>query len=63
MQKCGYKFNSEKEIIEFPRDICLGTYQTRYYRHLTKPIFLEFYNDYKKETDVLNKILNILLHN
>ena len=62
-KKCGYKFNSEKEIIEFPRDICLGTYQTRYYRHLTKPIFLEFYNDYKKETEVLNKILNILLHN
>ncbi|MCY0883468.1 MAG: tRNA(Ile2) 2-agmatinylcytidine synthetase TiaS, partial [Acidianus infernus] len=62
-RKCGYKFSSEKEIIEISRDISLGTYQTRYYRHLTKPIFLEFYNNYRKETEILNKILNVLLRN
>ncbi len=62
-KKCGYRFNSNKEIVEIPREISLGIYQTRAYRHLTKPIFLEIYHDIKKENNVMNKVLEILLKN
>lgn len=40
-RRCNYRFNSEKIPIEYHRRISIGTYQSRYYRHLTRPIFWE----------------------
>ncbi|BDC19265.1 tRNA(Ile)(2)-agmatinylcytidine synthase [Acidianus sp. HS-5] len=62
-KKCGYKFHSNKEIIENPRSISLGTYQTRAYRHLTKPLFLDIHHDAEKETKILHEVLRMLLKN
>lgn len=39
-RKCGYKFYAEKIREESPRELSLGVYQSRYYRHLTKPIYI-----------------------
>ncbi|MCG3107869.1 tRNA(Ile2) 2-agmatinylcytidine synthetase TiaS [Metallosphaera sp. J1] len=38
-RKCGHRFFGEKVSREAERGISLGIYQTRKYRHLTKPIF------------------------
>jgi tRNA(Ile2)-agmatinylcytidine synthase len=60
-KKCGYRFFSEKENIIISRNLSLGIYQARYYRHLTRPIFLEFKN--KKDynfLEIYNKIQNII---
>ncbi|NON62465.1 tRNA(Ile)(2)-agmatinylcytidine synthase [Acidianus sp. RZ1] len=43
-KKCGFIFNEKKSIIEESRELSIGTYQARYYRHLTKPIFLQLEN-------------------
>ncbi|AWR97229.1 DUF1743 domain-containing protein [Acidianus sulfidivorans JP7] len=58
-KKCGYKFNSTKIISKMPREVSLGVYQSRYYRHLTKPIFLKIDNYISSSNnEILNTILN-----
>ncbi|WP_444543158.1 hypothetical protein [Metallosphaera hakonensis] len=39
-RSCRYRFAQNKIIVEESRSISLGTYQTRKYRHLTKPVFM-----------------------
>ncbi|ABP96433.1 MULTISPECIES: tRNA(Ile)(2)-agmatinylcytidine synthase [Metallosphaera] len=40
-RRCGHRFAGEKVVREVERGISLGVFQTRKYRHLTKPIFYE----------------------
>ncbi|WP_338600006.1 tRNA(Ile)(2)-agmatinylcytidine synthase [Sulfolobus tengchongensis] len=41
-KKCRYIIKSSSKVIKrVSRDLSLGVYQTRIYRHLTKPLFLE----------------------
>ncbi|QGA54941.1 DUF1743 domain-containing protein [Sulfolobus sp. E5-1-F] len=45
-KKCKYIINTHnKSIKNIMRNLSLGMYQTRAYRHLTKPIFLELENN------------------
>ncbi|EWG07239.1 MAG: hypothetical protein ASUL_04581 [Candidatus Aramenus sulfurataquae] len=60
-KKCGYKFQGEKVKVEIPRGLSLGTYQARYYRHLTKPIFLELGEEEKIEFEEVYKRLREIL--
>jgi len=68
-KKCGNKFLGNKIIIQIPRNLSLGIYQARYYRHLTKPLFLEdLDNSFKYEYImdfyiIYNSINNILYSN
>lgn len=48
-RKCRNKFKGDKIIQERPRSVTIGVYQTRKYRHLTKPIFLETIYDSKED--------------
>ncbi|MEM1626201.1 MAG: tRNA(Ile)(2)-agmatinylcytidine synthase [Sulfolobaceae archaeon] len=58
-KRCNRKFYKEKEMEEVARSISVGVYQTRYYRHLTRPLFLEPTNDeFEYDLDsVLSKFL------
>ncbi|QKQ99861.1 DUF1743 domain-containing protein [Metallosphaera tengchongensis] len=38
-RRCGFRFHGEKQVREVDRKLSLGLYQTRKYRHLTRPIF------------------------
>lgn len=55
-KKCGYRFHGEKIVIEKERKITLGIYQSRYYRHLTKPIFI-IPKENSQNKDVLEFVL------
>lgn len=60
-KKCGYKFYGTKSFIEKERKISLGIYQARYYRHLTKPIFLSLTEDDSTiHIDILDYVLKSL---
>ncbi|BCU70579.1 hypothetical protein KN1_18760 [Stygiolobus caldivivus] len=61
-KKCGYKFHGEKQKKEITRGLITNIqYQSRKYRHLTKPIFLEYNRD---NLDVLakQKLVHYLLY-
>lgn len=55
-KKCGFKFYGEKISIEHPRNLSLGIYQSRIYRHLTKPVFVTPVLDLEN-TNILNEII------
>jgi len=41
-KKCRYISNLQEKVIKMiPRTLSLGVYQSRYYRHLTRPLFLD----------------------
>ncbi len=60
-KKCRYKFAGEKVRIEVQRGLSLGTYQTRYYRHLTRPVFLEGSEGEAVEFDKAYKLIRQIL--
>ncbi len=57
---CGYRFNASKVIEEVPRELSLGLYQSRQYRHLTKPIFITPVRNQFIFTELLNKLMHNL---
>ncbi|TRM80887.1 tRNA(Ile2) 2-agmatinylcytidine synthetase TiaS, partial [Sulfolobus sp. D5] len=60
-RKCKYELNDISKVIKrIDRNISLGIYQSRYYRHLTRPIFLEIKNDSEKVEKIY---LPLLLNN
>ena len=61
-KKCGYRFQSEKQIKEIDRGLVINTiYQSRRYRHLTKPIFLELSHE-RLDEEFTNQIITKLLY-
>ncbi|QIW25294.1 DUF1743 domain-containing protein [Sulfolobus sp. S-194] len=60
-KKCGYKFIGEKELKEISRELTLGIYQSRYYRHLSKPIYLNLAKEEHLDTNTINNIINYLI--
>ncbi|WP_420834781.1 TiaS agmantine-binding domain-containing protein [Sulfolobus acidocaldarius] len=59
-KKCGYEFNAEKVTIEIPRFLVKDEYQSRYHRHLTKPVYLELQTQEDLDLVELGNILNTL---
>ncbi|AHC51104.1 tRNA(Ile2) 2-agmatinylcytidine synthetase TiaS [Sulfolobus acidocaldarius SUSAZ] len=60
-KKCGYEFNAEKVAIEIPRFLLKDEYQSRYHRHLTRPIYLELQTHEDLDLIKLENILNMLI--
>jgi len=61
-KKCGYRFFGEKEILQIERELSLGVYQSRYYRHLTKPLFLQPVTSQELNQEEINKLVVKLLN-
>jgi len=61
-KKCGYRFFGEKETLQRERQLSLGIYQTRYYRHLTKPLFLQPTTSHELNQEEINKLVIKLLN-
>ncbi|BFH73348.1 tRNA(Ile)(2)-agmatinylcytidine synthase [Sulfurisphaera javensis] len=61
-KKCGYKFYGEKIIEKVPRELTTGIYQSRYYRHLTRPIYLDLIRNQTFNEDQISSILNKLVN-
>ena len=61
-KKCGYRFFGEKETLQRERQLGLGIYQTRYYRHLTKPLFLQPTTSQGLNQEEINKLVIKLLN-
>ncbi|WP_420825186.1 TiaS agmantine-binding domain-containing protein [Sulfurisphaera tokodaii] len=61
-KKCGYRFIGEKKLKEIPRELTLGIYQSRYYRHLSKPIYLNLIKENNLNIDIINNIIKYLVN-
>lgn len=60
-KKCGYKFFRDKVEVEIERELSIGIYQTRYYRHLTRPLHLETAKSEDLEIEYVNEVVEKLL--
>jgi len=61
-KKCGYRFFGEKETLQKERQLSLGIYQTRYYRHLTKPFSLQPATSQELNQEETNELVLKLLN-
>ena len=60
-KKCGYTFFGNKVNVEIERGLIKSTYQSRVYRHLTKPIFLEISPVIISDVNEINRLVKHLL--
>ena len=61
-KKCGYRFFGEKVTLQKERQLSLGVYQTRYYRHLTKPLYLQPASSQELTQEEINELVVKLLN-
>jgi len=61
-KKCSYRFFGEKEILQIKRELSLGVYQSKYYRHLTRPLFLQPATSQELNQEKINKLVIKLLN-
>ncbi|ARM75869.1 tRNA(Ile)(2)-agmatinylcytidine synthase [Acidianus manzaensis] len=59
-KKCGHRFIAPKVKTKMPRQVSIGIYQSRYYRHLTKPIFLDLNLNRLYDTEILGELIKKL---
>lgn len=57
-KKCGFVFHGSKIAKEIPRELSLGIYQSRQYRHLSKPLFIRPVKNLQAPSDLLKEILD-----
>ena len=60
-KKCNYIFFGNKANVEIERGLLKSTYQSRVYRHLTKPIFLEVSPVIINDVNEINRLVRHLL--